>query len=223
MLKNKRLKIFIMSFTVCALFTAGFANNSSSSVVEVMAAGLLVDDTPAGVPAFEQQSISQTIKDVEQIAAQEKKKAEEKAAKEAEEKARAEKEQAEKEQAMREQAEAEAAAAAQNQAEQELMASIIFCEAGNQSYEGQVAVGAVIMNRVRSASYPDSIEEVIYQPGQFGPAITGWLDKVRSSGGYTDSAMQAARDALSGANPIGGCLYFDQGNSGYQIGDHFFH
>lgn len=212
-----------MSFTVCTLFTAGFANNSPSSVAEVMAAGLLVDDTPAKVPAIEQQSISQTIKDVEQIAAEEKKKAEEKAAKEAEEKARAEKEQAEKEHAMREQAEAEAAAAAQNQAEQELMASIIFCEAGNQSYEGQVAVGAVIMNRVRSASYPDSIQEVIYQSGQFGPAMTGWLDKVRSSGGYTDSAMQAARDALAGANPIGSCLYFDQGNSGYQIGDHFFH
>ena len=106
---------------------------------------------------------------------------------------------------------------------QTLLASIIFCEAGNQPYEGQVAVGAVVMNRVNSGIYPNSIEEVIYQPGQFGPVSTGWLDKVRSSGGYTDSAMQAAADALSGANPVGGCLYFDQGGYGMRIGDHYFH
>ncbi len=104
-----------------------------------------------------------------------------------------------------------------------LMASIIFCEAGNQPYEGQVAVGAVIMNRVKSGVYPGSIEEVIYQPGQFTPACTGWLDQVRSAGSYTDSAMQAAMDALAGANPVGECLYFDRGGSGMQIGDHFFH
>ena len=69
------------------------------------------------------------------------------------------------------------------------MASIIFCEAGNQPYEGQVAVGAVIMNRVRSSAYPNSIEAVIYQAGQFGPASTGWLDRVRSSRGYTATAL----------------------------------
>ena len=46
------------------------------------------------------------------------------------------------------------------------------------------------MNRVNSGIYPNSIEEVIYQPGQFGPVSTGWLDKVRSSGGYTDSARR---------------------------------
>ncbi len=106
---------------------------------------------------------------------------------------------------------------------QELMASIIFCEAGNQPYEGQVAVGAVIMNRVRSSVYPNSIEAVIYQSGQFGPASTGWLDRVRSSRGYTPTAMQAAADALAGANPIGGCLYFDQGGRGMKIGAHYFH
>ena len=61
-----------------------------------------------------------------------------------------------------------------------------------------MAVGAVIMNRVRSAVYPNSIAEVIYQPGQFGPAMTGWLDSILASGGYTDTAMQAAADALAG-------------------------
>ena len=106
---------------------------------------------------------------------------------------------------------------------QKLLASIIFCEAGNQSYEGQVAVGAVVMNRVRSSSFPDSIEEVIYQKGQFVPAGTGWLDKVRNSGGYTDSALKAAKDALAGVNPVGSCLYFDQGGYGMRIGDHYFH
>ena len=107
--------------------------------------------------------------------------------------------------------------------EQALLASIIFCEAGNQPYEGQVAVGAVIMNRVRSGVYPNSISEVIYQPGQFGPAMSGWLDSIYACGGYTDTAMQAAVDALAGSNPIGECLYFGCGNYGIQIGDHFFH
>lgn len=109
------------------------------------------------------------------------------------------------------------------QKEGSLMASIIFCEAGNQPYEGQVAVGAVIMNRVKSGVFPGTVEEVIYQSGQFTPACTGWLDQVRSSGSYTDSAMQAAKDALAGVNPVGECLYFDRGGSGMQIGDHFFH
>lgn len=107
--------------------------------------------------------------------------------------------------------------------DQALLAAIIFCEAGNQPYEGQVAVGAVIMNRVRSAVYPNSIAEVVYQAGQFGPAMSGWLDSVLASGGYTPTAMQAAADALAGSNPIGDCLYFGCGNYGIQIGDHFFH
>lgn len=106
---------------------------------------------------------------------------------------------------------------------QELLASIIFCEAGNQPYEGQVAVGAVVLNRVASELYPNSVEEVIYQPGQFGPAVTGWLDQVRYSAGYTPETLQAAADALNGVDPVEGCLYFDQGGYGIQIGAHYFH
>ena len=120
----------------------------------------------------------------------------------------------------------EAARAAREQAvresEQELLAALIFCEAGNQPYDGQVAVGAVVMNRVRSGSFPNTITDVIYQSGQFTPAMTGWLDLVLASDGYTDSAMQAAADALSGSNPIGDCLYFSTGGGGYQLGDHYF-
>ena len=106
---------------------------------------------------------------------------------------------------------------------EELLASIIFCEAGNQSFTGQVAVGAVVLNRMANEAYPDTMEEVIYQPGQFCPAGSGWLDRVRSTDGYTESAKQAAEAALAGENPIGDCLYFDQGGYGYQIGAHYFH
>lgn len=120
----------------------------------------------------------------------------------------------------REKAEEEAAA---QQAEKELLASLIFCEAGNQPYEGQVAVGAVVMNRINSSSYPDTMEEVIYQSGQFSPAMSGWLDRVRANQGYTEAAMQAAEDALAGSNPIGDCLYFSVGGYGTRIGDHLFH
>lgn len=106
---------------------------------------------------------------------------------------------------------------------EKLLASIIFCEAGNQSFTGQVAVGAVVLNRMANEAYPDTMEEVIYQPGQFSPAGSGWLDRVRSTDGYTESAMQAAEAALAGENPIGDCLYFNQGGYGYQIGAHYFH
>lgn len=166
----------------------------------------------------------QAEKEAEEKALQEKKEAEEKAQRELEEaqKKEAERIAAEQAEAQRK-AEEEAAVAQLQEADKELLASIIFCEAGNQPYEGQVAVGAVIMNRVKSAVYPNSISEVVYQSGQFGPAMTGWLDSVRYSAGYTPSAMQAAIDALSGSNPIGDCLYFDQGGMGYQLGDHYFH
>ena len=119
----------------------------------------------------------------------------------------------------REQAEKAAAL----QAEKELMASLIFCEAGNQPYEGQVAVGAVVLNGVKSSVYPNSVSEVIYQSGQFSPAMSGWLDRVRANAGYSESALQAAEDALNGSNPVGDCLYFSTGGYGMQIGDHFFH
>lgn len=166
----------------------------------------------------------QAEKEAEEKALQEKKEAEEKAQRELEEaqKKEAERIAAEQAEAQRK-AEEEAAVAQLQEADKELLASIIFCEAGNQPYEGQVAVGAVIMNRVKSEVYPNSISEVVYQSGQFGPAMTGWLDSVRYSAGYTPSAMQAAIDALSGSNPIGDCLYFDQGGMGYQLGDHYFH
>lgn len=183
----------------------------------------------AGLPTAEEldkkiAEQKQAEKEAEEKALQEKKEAEEKAQRELEEAQNKEAERIAAEQAeAQRKAEEEAAVAQLQEADKELLASIIFCEAGNQPYEGQVAVGAVIMNRVKSAVYPNSISEVVYQSGQFGPAMTGWLDSVRYSAGYTPSAMQAAIDALSGSNPIGDCLYFDQGGMGYQLGDHYFH
>ena len=161
---------------------------------------------------------SQTEQEAARIAAEQ-----EEAARIAAEQEEAARVAAEQEAAAQEEAASASAGNGNISGEQELLAALIFCEAGNQPYEGQVAVGAVVMNRVRSGAYPNSIAEVIYQSGQFTPAMTGWLDTVLAEGSYTDSAMQAAADALSGSSPVGDLLYFDCGGYGYQIGDHYFH
>ena len=104
-----------------------------------------------------------------------------------------------------------------------LLAAIIECEAGGESHTGKVAVGAVIMNRVRSGQFPNSITEVVYQSGQFSPVASGRLAAVLSRGARSD-CFQAAQEALNGSNPIGGALYFNSGSGrGQQIGNqHFF-
>lgn len=107
--------------------------------------------------------------------------------------------------------------------EKKLLAAIIYCEAGGEPYRGQVAVGAVIMNRVKSSLFPNTIEGVIYQKGQFGPASSGKLKRVLSSGKATSSCYKAAEAALAGENPIGKALYFGNGTTGQKIGSHYFH
>ena len=105
----------------------------------------------------------------------------------------------------------------------DLLASIIYCEAGGESYEGQVAVGAVVLNRMESELYPDDMTDVIYQSGQFTPAMTGWLDEVRASG-VPDYCYDAAQAALNGENPVGDCLYFHAGGGdGLTIGNQTFY
>jgi len=104
-----------------------------------------------------------------------------------------------------------------------LLAALIYCEAGNQSREGKVAVGAVVMNRIASSSYPGSIREVVYQSGQFSPAISGWLDQVLASGAPSD-CYEAAQAALNGENPVPGALYFNtSAGKGTKIGAHWFY
>ena len=105
-----------------------------------------------------------------------------------------------------------------------LLAAIIQCEAGNECYEGQLAVGAVIMNRVRSSSYPSTISEVIYQRGQFSPAGSGKLAE-RLASGVKDSCLQAAQEALNGTDNTGGATKFrrtSSGHAGVVIGNHVF-
>lgn len=89
-----------------------------------------------------------------------------------------------------------------------LLAALIQCEAGAESYEGKLAVGAVVMNRVRSGAYPNTISGVIYASGQFTPAINGKVAKVYDNGNILDSCYQAAADALAGASNVGGATHF---------------
>ena len=218
MLKAKRLKSMFVLYSACAVMATGFTSQAASEQPEVTTITETIGEntnTHTAVQAISQNIVAsaQEMSDASQQVI-----ADNIAKKEEEERlAREKAEQEAKEKAEREAREAYV------RANQELLASIIYCEAGNQPYEGQVAGGAVIMNRVKSGSYPNSIEEVIYQSGQFGPAATGWLNRVRSSKGYSQTALQAAVDALNGSNPIGNCLYFDQGGAGMKIGAHYFH
>lgn len=106
-----------------------------------------------------------------------------------------------------------------------LLAALIYCEAGAESYEGKLAVGSVVMNRVRSGVYPGSITAVIYQPGQFPPATNGRMDQVLAGGLYQGECMNAALEALSGVSNVGGAIGFTtpgSGRSGYVIGNQLF-
>lgn len=105
-----------------------------------------------------------------------------------------------------------------------LLAAIIQCEAGGESYAGQLAVGAVVMNRVQSSSFPDSISGVIYQSGQFSPVASGKFARVLSSGNISSSCYQAAREAIAGADNTGGAKYFHAGSgNGTVIGNQVFY
>lgn len=106
-----------------------------------------------------------------------------------------------------------------------LLAALIQCEAGGESYEGQLAVGAVVMNRVRSGAYPDSIHGVIYASGQFTPALNGKVNTVYESGKIKSSCIQAAEEALSGVSNIGSATHFrrNNGRDGIVIGNHVFY
>lgn len=99
-----------------------------------------------------------------------------------------------------------------------LLAAIIECEAGGESYECQLAVGAAVINRVKSSSYPNSISGVIYQKGQFGPASSGKLAR-KLRGRISSSCYSAAQEAMSGVDNTGGCTSFNDHGSGISIGN----
>lgn len=87
--------------------------------------------------------------------------------------------------------------------ELDLLARLISAESRGEPYEGQVAVGAVVLNRVRHASFPNSVSGVIYQPGAFS-----CLDDGQFNEPVAESAYRAARDALNGWDPSGGAIYY---------------
>ncbi len=107
-----------------------------------------------------------------------------------------------------------------------LLANLIYCEAGGEPYEGKVAVGAVVINRVLSSVYPDTVVGVIYQNKQFSPVASGRLALALAEGKATAACYQAADEAMSGFSNVGNCVYFRTplpGLRGINIGGHVFY
>lgn len=88
-----------------------------------------------------------------------------------------------------------------------LLAALIYCEAGIETYNGKLAVGAVVMNRVRSPAYPNTISSVIYASGQFTPAMNGKVARVYG-GDIPEECWEAARAAINGETNVGGATHF---------------
>lgn len=108
-----------------------------------------------------------------------------------------------------------------------LLANLIYCEAGGESYTGQVAVGSVVINRVLSSVFPDTVTGVIYQSRQFSPVASGRLALALAEGRATGSCYQAADEVMKGTTNVGGCVYFRTPVDGvtpkYRIGGHIFY
>lgn len=90
-----------------------------------------------------------------------------------------------------------------NSASLNLLARCVYAEARGEPYVGQVAVAAVVLNRVKSSSFPNTVSGVIYQPGAFTCVSDGQINLTPNQ-----TAYNAARDALNGYDPTGGCLYY---------------
>lgn len=109
--------------------------------------------------------------------------------------------------------------------EVEILAALIQCEAGGEPYEGQLAVGAVVLNRVRNGGYPNTIADVIYASGQFAPAARGRMESLILNKTIKASCMQAANEAINGMTNVGDSLHFRRNNgsrAGIVIGNHVF-
>lgn len=110
--------------------------------------------------------------------------------------------------------------------DRELLAQLIYCEAGGEPYAGKLAVGAVVINRVLSSVYPDTVTGVIYQRKQFSPVASGRLALALAEGRATAACYQAADEAMSGVTNVGNCVYFRTpipGLTGISIGGHIFY
>ncbi len=110
--------------------------------------------------------------------------------------------------------------------DRKLLANLIYCEAGGEPYEGQLAVGSVVINRVLSSKFPGTVVGVIYQKSQFSPAASGRLELALAADKATDSCYRAADAAMTGATNVGSCVFFRTpipGLSGISIGGHIFY
>ncbi len=121
--------------------------------------------------------------------------------------------------------EPEAPAYGYAQSDLDLLAAIVYAEAGDQDFTGQRLVADVVLNRVRSAAWPNTISGVIYQPGQFSPVTDGGLD--RAWGNVTQSCYDAASLALAGDHVNTEVIYFSMygcanGTFVFQHGCHYF-
>lgn len=110
--------------------------------------------------------------------------------------------------------------------DRKLLANLIYCEAGGEPYAGQLAVGSVVINRVLSSKYPDSVVGVIYANKQFSPVGSGRLALALASDKANASCYRAADEAMTGVTNVGNCVYFRtpvEGLSGISIGGHIFY
>lgn len=190
---------------------------ATASEDEFFAEEEVQQDETAALQAEASEAVQNEIEEVQT--------AEEAARLEAEAQAKAAAEEAARIAAEAQQAALAAQTAAVSAEELKLLANIIYCEAGSESYVGKVAVGNVIMNRVKSASQPNTITEVVYAKGQFSPVRNGSLQRALSSDKADAACYQAAIEALAGAQPVGGKLFFrrNNGRSGQVIGHHVFY
>lgn len=114
------------------------------------------------------------------------------------------------------------------QEEVKLLSALVYCEAGNQPYEGKLAVANVVLNRIHSSQFPNTMSDVIYQRGQFSPASSGALASALSKG-VPDECTKAAKDAIAGNNNVEGYYFFNtvvdtsKVAAYIQIGDHIFY
>ena len=115
-------------------------------------------------------------------------------------------------------------AVASNASDLAMLAALVECEAGGESYEGQLAVASVVVNRVKSGSFPNTVSGVIYQGGQFTPVASGRFAMVLAKGAGA-SCKQAAGAALAGNTNVS-FLFFCRASSGVEgtiIGNHVFY
>jgi spore germination cell wall hydrolase CwlJ-like protein len=113
-----------------------------------------------------------------------------------------------------------------DEGDRRLLANLIYCEAGGEPYEGKVAVGAVVINRVLSSIYPNTVVGVIYQNKQFSPVNDGHLALALTYEKANADCYKAADEAMSGYTNVGQCVYFRtpiEGLEGIKIGGHIFY